>query len=523
MRTLSGPSGVPEYHAGMLFVQVRPVTFTVPTAAGPLGGVARGTASVEAFGAAPPSVGFAALSYYERAGLIRRVVPMGSSLGPQNDRDPSAFAFSALTGVGATAAMVAGAVLPSERESDRIAGGLSLIELEREEDRERVQIAMASDPNVVSVSRIPVRYLAARQVRRADPGIDDAPPAGMAAVPPAPASMWNLRKIRWDEARALFGFRDADGIDVDVLDTGVDLGHPDLQGRIVDYLHTYPDVPVASSDLDLIGHGTHVSGTIGALINNGLGINGICACRLTVRKIFDDVPTLVRSAAGWSYEYFVDPALYVRALLDCVDARPAVINLSIGGSGRPSTPETLAFQQLIANGTAIVAAMGNERQSSSPISYPAAIPGVIAVGATGLADRVSRFSSRGNHIALCAPGESIWSTLPTYPGQNGFEAVIGPDGQPHQGRPRPRDTDYAAWNGTSMATPHVTAAVALYLANGGDPTLAAIRAALTRTADKVAGMPPTGFNADYGNGRLNLLALLQRAGQGVHGAPRPVA
>src|SRR5262249_29705258 len=151
---------------------------------------------------------------------------------------------------------------------------------------------------------------------------------------------------------------------------------------------------------------------------------------------------------------------YRRALADSLDQGINVINLSIGGPGRPDFQEQTLFDSLLANGTTIVAAMGDERLEGSPTSFPAAIPWVIAVGATSLNDRVANFSNRGNHISVCAPGVAIWSTLPTYPGQFGFEAVIGPNGEPVEGKPQRRDTDYAAWDGTSMATPHVTAAVA---------------------------------------------------------------
>src|SRR5262249_13114207 len=153
----------------------------------------------------------------------------------------------------------------------------------------------------------------------------------------------------------------------------------------------------------------------------------------------------------------------------------------------------------LANGTVIVAAMGNERAMGSPTSYPAAIRGVIAVGATNLDDTVANFSNRGNHISLCAPGTAIWSTLPTYPGQFGFEAVPGPGGRPIEGRPQRRETDYDAWNGTSMASPHVAAAAALLLAKG-KMNASTVRTQLMRTADKVPGMNVSNFHPDYGAG-----------------------
>jgi len=152
--------------------------------------------------------------------------------------------------------------------------------------------------------------------------------------------------------------------------------------------------------------------------------------------------------------------------------------------------------------------MGNERQFGSPTSYPAAIPGVIAVGATSLDDKVANFSNRGNHISLVAPGVSIWSTLPTYPGRFGFAAVPGPNGKPVQGMEQRRETDYDSWNGTSMATPHVTAATALLLANKEKMNPAAVRQKLMASADKTAGMNGNNFHPDYGAGRLNLLNLL---------------
>jgi subtilisin family serine protease len=368
---------------------------------------------------------------------------------------------------------------------------------------------------VEAVSRVPVRYLVARPTSprgapAARPTVSSSttakPPTAVPAAAPPPAdTLWNLRKVRWSDARAVVNFKDGSDIRVAVLDSGIDPGHPDLAGRVAAYTYLHPDLPKAASAEDLIGHGTHVSGTIAALVNNGLGINGICASPLLCWKIFDDVVDY----DPWSnsFLYYVEPVMYRRALAACVQEKVDVVNLSIGGPGAPDHQELDLFQQMMAQGTTVVAAMGNERQQGSPTSYPAAIKGVVAVGATTLNDTVASFSNRGTHISLSAPGTAIWSTLPRYGGQFGFDAVKGPAGNPVEGKPHKRETDYDAWSGTSMATPHVTAAVALLHANRGKASPVAVRDRLMATADKVAGMSDT-FDADFGAGRLNLLNLL---------------
>ncbi|WP_298960112.1 S8 family serine peptidase [uncultured Methylobacterium sp.] len=508
MHSMPSNSDIPEYHTGMLLVRTTksPLLREHGAMTAAFASDALRDSLLERAGNPPAASGLAAIGYFERAGLIRKVTPIRPPSQPGLDE---ALSFAATSsGFGATAALMAAALAADpDRAADDPTSGMSLIEFERDEDRDAAQRALGADPGIATVSRVPVRYLAARKARRTH-----AQPAA-AALPPPPATMWNLRKIQWQQARALPNFVDAADIRVAVLDSGIDTAHPDLNGRVASYVHAHPDLPKASSPQDLIGHGTHVSGTICALIDNDLGINGICDCRLMAWKIFDDTPDPVKGPFGAYYLYFVDPVMYLRALFDCVAQKPHVLNLSIGGTGKPSDAEAEAFRLLLAGGTTVVAAMGNSREEGSPISYPAAIPGVLAVGATGITDRVARFSNSGNHIALSAPGEAIWSTLPTYPGQSGFDAVPGPNGRLRQGKPRRRETDYDAWPGTSMAAPHVTAAVALYLANGGGADPSEIRQAFAATCDKVPGMAGQPFHPDYGYGRLNLLALLDHVHQ----------
>ena len=461
--------GLPNYHDNLLIVKVRPAAriFATTTATGDFLG-------------AP---GFMALATFERAGFIKSITPLSSA----TDTLPAA-------GAVATMASILETAQPNKKSGITLSG-VSLIELEKGVDHKQVRLAMANDPYIESVSLVPVRYLMARP-------IVTPMPVTFAATPPDANTMWNLRKIKWREAISA-GLNTNTDVHVAVLDTGIDLNHPDLPGSKITFIHSYPSGPSASGQ-DIVGHGTHVSGTICAISDNSVGINGICSCHLSVYKIFDDKTVYIPPPYGDQFSYVVDPILYRRALAACLDDGIQVINLSIGGYGEPDTVERDLFRDLIGNNVAVVAAMGNDNTSEK--SYPAAIDDVIAVGATTINDTRAVFSNFGSHIALCAPGTSIWSTLPTYGGQTGFDRAPGSN-PPTQGSPQVRDTDYAAWQGTSMATPHVTAAAALALA--ADPTLtpAQLKTKLKATVDKVPGMLGGAFTNFYGSGRLNLLLL----------------
>ena len=484
---------LPKYHDAMLIMKVRPSAGPAMAAAAarPAG---MGIAGGAGFGATEFSTpGLAALSVLERGGLIKRVTPLSRQADEATPAMAPRRAMSAL-------ALSAGAGPRARRQTQNT--GVNVVELEDDTDVAELQIALANDPHVEFVSRVPVRYMVVAKKSAKKPA-----KGRIATTSPPPAStMWNLRKIEWARARALRGFRDATRLTVAVLDTGIDRAHPDLRGRVASYVFAHPDIPDVSGERDIIGHGTHVAGTVAALINNRIGINGVCTCRLGIWKIFDDEADLVSLRGG--YVYYVDPVMYRRALADCLEQNVDVINLSIGGEGEPDQQEQQLFNALIANGTTIVAAMGNEREDGSPVSYPAAIAGVIAVGATSIDDTVTNFSNRGDHISLCAPGKGIWSTLPTYPGQFGFEAVEGPTGRPIRGRAQRRETHYDAWDGTSMASPHVAAAAALVIAKSGRIGPAAVRRRLKQKSDRVPGMGGSAFHPDYGAGRLNLLRLL---------------
>jgi hypothetical protein len=468
---------LPAYHEGMLVLKLRPQTDNFMTF------LSEGFEAAGAFSASP---GLSVLSLFEEAGKVKRVVPLARRARATAFAEPHRMMEALST-----------TLFPASADDPN--AGVSVVELENDSDADALQTFLKRDPNVEFVSRVPVRYLLASRSP-----VGDMEPM---AVPPPNLVMWNLHKIRWEEARLLPDFREATNINVAVFDTGVDRDHPDLAGRVQNYFFDHPEFPDLSSDQDIVGHGTHVCGTVGALINNAFGVNGICECRLHVWKIFNDKPEYI-----WArnmFAYVVDPVMYRAALGECVDMDIDVVNLSIGGAGEPDDSEKRLFRLLIEKGTAVVAAMGNSRQAGSPTFYPAALPNVIAVGATSVDDTVASFSNSGQHITLSAPGVAIWSTMPRYQGQAGFFAVSGPGGLPVPGKPIPRETNYFANQGTSMAAPHVAAAVALLLAKYGKMSVSGVREALVKSVDRVPGMDGNTFHRDFGAGRLNLLRLLR--------------
>jgi subtilisin family serine protease len=340
----------------------------------------------------------------------------------------------------------------AESQSEELAG-LTVVEVSRREVSGDLLKKVAASPAIAFAEPMPVRWLTA------------------AESDPSENRQWGLRAIRWYQAK-----RPDAGVSVAVLDTGIDAKHPDLRGLSIDYRHR------GLSARDLVGHGTHVAGVVAATTNNAAGISGVAACKLVIYKVFPDDP----APDG---RFYVDGERYLRALNGVIDAGAKVVNLSLGGTNA-SQAEQLLFNRLERFGVTVVAAMGNEYKLGNPTEYPAAYDNVFAVGASNEADLRSPFSNTGRHIQIAAPGSNILSTVPTT-------------------RSRYRDeTDYVAWSGTSMATPHVAAAAALVAAQHPDWAPAGIRQRLADSARKVADMRGRGWTQAYGNGVLDVEAAL---------------
>ena len=257
---------------------------------------------------------------------------------------------------------------------------------------------------------------------------------------------------------------------VAVLDTGVDLGHPDLKGRLI------PGTDIGSADSnpsDENGHGTHVAGIIAAASGNARGVSGT-APHVVV------MPVKVASDNGSIWDIAVAKGM------DWAIARGArVINLSLGGDNNSPTVNA-AIDRARSRGVVVVAAAGND---GGPVSQPAAYSPALAVaavadqgpdfGVPGAAARYVRasYSNSGPEVDLAAPGTAILSTIPT------------------------RSGSYATVSGTSMATPFVSAAAALLFSRNPSLTAAEVETALVGTA---LDLGPAGPDPETGAGLLRV-------------------
>lgn len=278
---------------------------------------------------------------------------------------------------------------------------------------------------------------------------------------------------------------------VAVIDSGLDMTHPEFTGRTLSgYNYLNPGNPYAMSDE--CGHGTHVTGLIGAAFN-GQGTVGLApnASILPLKVLGWDA---VNQACTGAFFDIATAIGYAAA------SHAAVINLSIeGDAGAAIQDLQTAVDTARAANVIVVAAAGNCAQVSTvcpianPISYPGASTGVVAVGATDRNDNWAYYSNAESYLALVAPGgvndgvlnDGILSTIPG-PGRYGYMA------------------------GTSMAAPLVSGAAAL--AWKFWPHAADLEVLLRSTADKVGGPYDASGHSNYlGYGRLNAAALVAAA------------
>ncbi len=256
-------------------------------------------------------------------------------------------------------------------------------------------------------------------------------------------------------------------IKIAVLDTGVDLNHRELRGKIIkraDFVDLegldtsefigdikgYDDVPQ-----DEVGHGTHVSGIIAA---KGLQMEeGVSpGCSLMAVRVLATMKSGDRLVGAGIVDN-INPGIKW-----AVDNGADIINMSLGikhvGGGLPHED---VIRYALSKNVTVVAASGND--GTAERYYPGALPGVIAVGAVDNAGMVARFSSFGANITVVAPGLNVYSSF--------------------------ADNSYAAASGTSQASPFVAGAIGLMksyaLQQGVKLSNQEIKYILQNTSDKV--------------------------------------
>lgn len=275
---------------------------------------------------------------------------------------------------------------------------------------------------------------------------------------------WNLPAIEtipgWDVNRG------SEDVLVAVVDTGVDLNHPDLKGRTVAGMNI---VNKGAQPLDDVGHGTHVAGVISALVNNDEGVAGIS----WYNKIMP-VKVLDESGAGSTYAV-------AQGIIWAADHGAKVINMSLGNYADSQFLHD-AIKYAYDKDIVLIAASGNDNTERP--GYPAAYPEVFAVAATDSNKQKASFSNYGDYIDVAAPGVNIASTYP--------------------------DNHYAALSGTSMASPHVTALAALI--RSANPLLknTEVMEIMRKTAIDLG---DSGKDKYFGYGQIDIVGALSQAAQ----------
>ncbi len=328
------------------------------------------------------------------------------------------------------------------------------------------------------------------------------------------ADLWNVKKVRaptaWDTTRGA-------GVVVAVIDTGVDVGHPDLNGNVwtnsreasgtpgvdddgngfVDDAHGWSfwdDVPEVT---DGPGHGTHVAGIIAAQDNNAEGIVGIAPdAKIMPLQVFSPTDQV----------QITDVYTLTRALVYATENGADVINNSWslcgdGSCGSAPVVET-AIREAHQAGIVVVMSSGNSASNIRNFS-PQNMPEVIVVGASTPTDTRADFSNNGQ-IDLVAPGTGDINdpsnvgnpaagilSLRSRECSNGAACYDGY-----------RVTDlYSRLSGTSFAAPTVSGAAALILSLHPEYSHEQVRQALRRTATDTG---PSGYDTDFGHGRLDV-------------------
>ncbi|MFD9573945.1 S8 family serine peptidase [Streptomyces sp. NPDC059982] len=277
---------------------------------------------------------------------------------------------------------------------------------------------------------------------------------------------------------------DGAGTKVAVLDTGTDLDHPDLKGR-VDASKNFTD---SDTDADRQGHGTHTISTVGGSgAASGGAKKGVApGTRLLSGKVLND--------QGYGLDSWI-----IAGMEWAVESKADVVSMSLGDPSRTACDDPLAAaaERLSQQGPLFVVAAGNSGPGNNTVSSPGCAPSVLTVGAVDRDDTTAVFSSRGpagpQHTLkpeIAAPGVGISAA------NMGGRGVYA----------------YQSMSGTSMATPHVAGAAAVVKQRHPDWTGQQVKAALVGSANSAV----PGDVRETGAGRLDVKAAVDTT---VTGAP----
>jgi len=269
-----------------------------------------------------------------------------------------------------------------------------------------------------------------------------------------------------DAARGWDATLGSSDVFVAIVDSGLNMDHPEFSGRILpgyDYINDDDDVT------DDHGHGTHVAGIIAAAIDNGTGTAGVCPrCTIMPVKVLNE-----NNAGTWFSA--------AQGIIYAVDNGADIINLSLGATSESSTIKA-AIDYAHEYDVLVIAAAGN--MASSQNFYPAAYDSVLAVSATTDSDGLWGLSNHGSYVDVAAPGYSIYST------DRDLDNAYG---------------GYSFKSGTSMASPHVAGLAGLLLSQDPKRTARDVTNLIVNSAEDL-GTP--GWDEQFGHGRINVNATL---------------
>jgi len=275
---------------------------------------------------------------------------------------------------------------------------------------------------------------------------------------------WNLPMIQTEMGWGVS--RGAEDIEIAVIDTGVDLDHPDLQGRLAE---GYNVITEGNNPDDDNGHGTHVAGVIASQTDNDEGIAGITWFNRVI-------PIKVMGEDGYGSSFNI-----AKGIIWATDHGADVINMSLGNY-KDSDILHEAVKYAFDRDVVLIAASGND--NSSQPSYPSAYPEVLSVAAVDFYGEKASFSNYGDYVDVTAPGVQIPSTY--------------------------IDKQYASLSGTSMAAPHVAALAGLIRSARSDLSNSEVMEIIKNTSYDLG---QRGRDIYFGEGLIDVAEALKASSQ----------